>query len=71
MTRGQESLIIEEETLQITIAPTRLRVPRSALTVLYASPEDLAVHTELLAQIQRASGGACVWLQHARLEQAA
>ena len=63
MTRGQESLIMEEETLQITITPTQVRVPRSALTVLHASAEDLAAHAQQLAEIQKASGGACLWMQ--------
>ena len=71
MTRGQESLIMEEETLQITIAPMQVRVARCALTVVQASLEDLAAHAEQLAEIQKASGGACLWMRDAQLEQAA
>ena len=69
MTRGQESLIMEEETLQITITPTHC-APRSALTVVYASGEDLSAHVQQLAEIQQASGG-CLWMRETLLEQAA
>ena len=61
MTRGQESLMMEEETLQITV--TAVHVSRSdlALTVFPASADELAAHEEHLAEIAKTSGGACLW----------
>ena len=71
MTRGQESLIMEEETLQITVTATHVRTPRTGLVVLSASPEDLAAHAEQLAEIDRASNGHCVWNRGVALPAAA
>ena len=61
MTRGQESLIIEEETLQITLEPVRVSRLQKALTVVFASPEESAAHESLLADIGKVNGGACLW----------
>ena len=71
MTRGQESLIMEEETLQITVTATRATTPRTGLIVLHATPEDLAAHAEQLAEIARASNGQCVWTRGVALPAAA
>jgi DNA polymerase III subunit epsilon len=61
MTRGQESLIMEEESLQITV--TAMQVPRAKLElfVLAASADELRAHEDELAAIDKASGGACLW----------
>jgi DNA polymerase-3 subunit epsilon len=61
MTRGQESLIIDEETLTITIDPVRLARTPLVLPILVATPEELAEHEEHLVDIHSASAGACVW----------
>ena len=71
MTRGQESLIMEEETLQITVTATHAPRPRGTLVVIGASEEDLAAHAEQLAEIQKASNGACVWMREMELPAAA
>jgi DNA polymerase-3 subunit epsilon len=61
MTRGQESLIMEEESLQITVAP--LNVSRAQFHLLLMAPtiEELHAHEEELDAINQASGGGCVW----------
>jgi DNA polymerase III subunit epsilon len=63
MTRGQESLMIEQETLQITVEPLHLAPLRHPLVVIAASPEECAAHEQQLADIDKASGGACVWMR--------
>jgi DNA polymerase-3 subunit epsilon len=65
MTRGQESLIVEHETLHISVEPVRVSRLQQALAILAADPEELAAHERELADIEKASGGACVWLQMA------
>lgn len=61
MTRGQESLIIEEETLEISV--TAMQVSRSGLSfrVVPASDEESAAHLAYLADLDMASGGKCLW----------
>jgi DNA polymerase-3 subunit epsilon len=61
MTRGQDSLVID-------LAPAEPAGPvddepggRLELAVLRASAEELAAHERQLADIDKASGGACVW----------
>ena len=62
MTRGQESLIMEEESLHISVSPLRMAASRRPLRVIPASAEELAAHEEQMAELGKASGGACVWL---------
>ena len=66
MTRGQESLMIEEEipppVLGAAINPANLQ-----MLVPPASAEELEAHAQQLEKIERESKGACVWL---RLESA-
>ncbi len=66
MTRGQESLMMEEEipppVLGAAINPANLQ-----MLVPPASAEELEAHAQQLERIQRESKGACVWL---RLESA-
>lgn len=63
MTRGQDSLIIEE-TAEAGIARIGAGgdyVPRD-LVVLAAAPEELEAHRACLGEIDKASKGGCVWL---------
>ena len=71
MTRGQESLIVEPDHVQITIMP--LRVDRSALSlqVIPAAADEMAAHLEQLAELDNASGGACVWRKLVQQDSAA
>ena len=61
MTRGQESLVMEVETTQLSITVAEVRRPQVALAVLRASDEELAAHDALMGDIQKASGGKCLW----------
>ena len=63
MTRGQESLMVEHETLEITVEPIAAPVLRHALIVLAADAQELEAHERELADIAKASGGACVWMR--------
>ena len=62
MTRGQESLAMEIATESVGAGP----IVDSAgvaveLAVLCASDEELAAHARVLADIDKASNGACLW----------
>ena len=62
MTRGQDSLLGEEDADtegQSTLFAQDM--PRPALRVVQASPEELAAHQQQLDDIDRASKGACLW----------
>jgi DNA polymerase III subunit epsilon len=61
MTRGQESLIMEEECLHITVSAVQVSRLQLKLTVLPASLEELDAHEDELNAIDKASAGACVW----------
>jgi DNA polymerase III subunit epsilon len=61
MTRGQESLMIEEETLQISITAVDLVQRSMPAIVLFATAEELLAHQERLADIAKASGASCMW----------
>lgn len=61
MTRGQESLLGEEEGVQEVQPEQQGDVPRVPLFVLRASEEELALHAQQLADIDKASKGACIW----------
>jgi len=61
MTRGQESLAIEAEPLHAGEAAAEFVAAQLDLVVLRASAEELAAHLEALAEIDTASGGACLW----------
>ncbi|MCC7484232.1 MAG: DNA polymerase III subunit epsilon [Burkholderiales bacterium] len=67
MTRGQESLIIEEEAHAVAITAGDAGRQALELAVLRASAEELAAHAERLADIEKASKGKCLWT---KLEQA-
>ena len=62
MTRGQKSLLGEDDapkTRQPAVLSTDASRPR--LRVLQASVEELAEHAQQLADIDKASKGACLW----------
>jgi DNA polymerase-3 subunit epsilon len=62
MTRGQESLIIDEQMTHSTFVITPYsRV--SALLVEHATADEMDAHAEYLLDLQRASAGRCVWQQ--------
>jgi DNA polymerase-3 subunit epsilon len=61
MTRGQESLAIEVEHVHvIETALDAAGIPLD-LIVLAAGENELAAHLQTLAEIDKASGGSCVW----------
>lgn len=60
MTRGQESLMIEEETLEITIEPMRPTEPLLPAIVVLASADEMLEHEAYVADLVKASGSA-VW----------
>ena len=62
MTRGQESLVMEEETLQITVTAVHTSRAHLKLAVVPASPDELDAHEDELQAIDKASDGACVWM---------
>lgn len=62
MTRGQESLLGEDEppaAREIAVLSTDASRPK--LRVLLPSAEELAVHAQQLLDIDKASKGACLW----------
>ena len=63
MTRGQESLLGEDvlKTRQPAVLSTDASRPR--MRVLQPSPEELAEHAQQLADIDKASKGACLWVK--------
>ncbi len=61
MTRGQESFFIEALLEQPTRIKERL-VPRN-LIVLKPTEDELAIHMDHLAKIDKASKGNCLWLK--------
>ncbi|MDZ4202431.1 MAG: DNA polymerase III subunit epsilon [Gallionella sp.] len=74
MTRGQESLL-GSDSARTTRQPAVLNLDasRPVLRVLQPSAEELAAHMQQLAEIDKASKGACLWKrldEGAQLEQA-
>lgn len=63
MTRGQESLLIDDESLQITIAPVMPGQRRSGVVVMVASPDELALHESYMAELAKTSGRPAMWQQ--------
>lgn len=58
MTRGQESLIIETETVRTEVQASGFKRGDLKLMVLRASADEIAAHEAQLADIDKASGGA-------------
>ena len=64
LTRGQDALLIADDAQEGDESAVRLApVDLSAFTlpVLLASEQELAAHDEVLAQIDKASGGKTIW----------
>ena len=63
MTRGQESLVMDVETVSSTAAMTAVEVDvaKLDLVVVKAGKDELAEHVRLLGEIERSSRGACLW----------
>ena len=60
MTRGQESLRMDEEDGALPRADVARAIKRD-LMVIAASPEELQAHAQQLQEIDKASGGNCLW----------
>lgn len=64
MTRGQESLLGDDsQEAEMDTLSASGEVVRMSVRVLPASDEELALHATQLADIDKASKGACVWKQ--------
>lgn len=61
MTRGQDNLMIDAAPTPQAQAETRRAAGKLELVVLAASAQELAEHEKQLAEIDKASRGACVW----------
>lgn len=61
MTRGQESLLGDDAPGASKPVVLDTDVPRPKLRVLQPSAEELAVHMQQLADIDKASHGCCLW----------
>ncbi len=62
MTRGQEALIMEaSETTSVGKVTARVDLSGFQLPVLVANEQELAAHEDVLAQMDKASGGKTVW----------
>jgi DNA polymerase-3 subunit epsilon len=61
MTRGQESLVMELDAPASETGPV-IRRERAPLVVVRASEEETARHESVLGEIQKSSGGKCLWL---------
>ncbi|MGE5522819.1 MAG: DNA polymerase III subunit epsilon [Rhodospirillaceae bacterium] len=62
MTRGQESLVMEVETVQLDISVVEIERSEVSLFVLKATDEELAAHQAQVEELQKASGGKCLWI---------
>lgn len=64
MTRGQDSLMIENEATPRPVALGEIRSDeRKPLVVCRASEEELAEHQRVLGEINKESQGKCLWLE--------
>jgi len=61
MTRGQDSLLGDDLSGARQSAVPVIDASRSKIRVLQPSAEELAEHTQQLAEIDKASKGACLW----------
>jgi DNA polymerase III subunit epsilon len=67
LTRGQESLAMEVETVQLDISVVEISRGDVSLVVLKASDEEVAAHDALVNDINKASGGKCIWAAPAEI----
>ena len=63
MTRGQETLIMESSSANGASKHPDKDKPRTRPLPAVISDADLAIHMELLQQIDKESGGGCLWTQ--------
>jgi DNA polymerase-3 subunit epsilon len=63
MTRGQDSLEMEIEVAPVVAGTVRQSGGELNLVVIRASEEELAAHQQQLADIEKVSRGACLWLR--------
>lgn len=63
MTRGQETLVMETSSLTGAMAKPGNNKQRPRPVAAEITEQDRAAHLELLKQIERESGGACLWMQ--------
>jgi DNA polymerase-3 subunit epsilon len=65
MTRGQEALLIDagDAPSDNKTVLVQVDLSRYALPVLPANAQELAAHDEVLAQLDKSSGGKTVWRQ--------
>jgi len=63
MTRGQDSLLMDIDAAPVATAAEETARGNLELIVLRASAEELAAHERQLADIDKASGGKCLWRQ--------
>lgn len=61
MTRGQDSLLMDIDVTPAASAAEETERGNLELIVLRASEEELAAHEQQLADIDKASGGKCLW----------
>jgi DNA polymerase-3 subunit epsilon len=61
MTRGQESLMIEEDDLHITFTAVSASRAGLELKVLRANAQELEAHDAYMSDLDQGSRGACVW----------
>jgi DNA polymerase-3 subunit epsilon len=62
MTRGQEALLIDATPAETMAGiQTRVDLRQFTLPVLLASDQEAAAHEEVLAQLDKASGGKTLW----------
>jgi DNA polymerase-3 subunit epsilon len=63
MTRGQETLVMETPSAAGSTEASDKNKQRARPLVVAVSEEDMTMHLEQLKQIDRESGGACLWKQ--------
>jgi DNA polymerase-3 subunit epsilon len=64
MTRGQESLVIDAaEAMSIELRVEALDFSRLDLRVIEADEAEIAAHAQVLAELDKASGGTAAWRQ--------
>jgi DNA polymerase III subunit epsilon len=64
MTRGQESLVIDAaEAMSIELRVEALDFSRLDLRVIEADEAEIAAHAQVLAELDKASGGPAAWRQ--------
>ena len=69
MTRGQESLVIDVEAVEIKVTAVKSLPLAGGLAVIEASEDEAQLHSEYLAELEKASRGACLWARYAAAAQ--